>query len=83
MFGIPDERLGEEVAVAIHLVDGATLTADELRAFLSKKIAAFMIPSRIVIVRRPAAAQPRRQVPEARDASGPRVVGHRRPDRRR
>jgi long-chain acyl-CoA synthetase len=49
VFGVPDERLGEEVAVAIHLVDGATLTPDELRAFLSTKIAAFMIPSRIVI----------------------------------
>ncbi|MEY2443654.1 MAG: steroid-24-oyl-CoA synthetase [Ilumatobacteraceae bacterium] len=49
VFGVPNERLGEEVAVAIHLVDGATLTAEELCAFLSKKIAAFMIPSRILI----------------------------------
>ena len=49
VFGVPDERLGEEVAVVVHLVDGATLTADELRAFLSKKIAAFMIPSRVLI----------------------------------
>src|SRR6476469_8600980 len=43
VFGIPDERLGEEVAVAIHLVEGATLTADELRAFLRTRIAAFII----------------------------------------
>jgi long-chain acyl-CoA synthetase len=49
VFGVPDERLGEEVAVVVHLVDGATLTADELCAFLSKKIAAFMIPSRVLI----------------------------------
>ncbi|MEA3184196.1 MAG: steroid-24-oyl-CoA synthetase, partial [Ilumatobacteraceae bacterium] len=49
VFGVPNERLGEEVAVAIHLVDGVTLTAEELCAFLSKKIAAFMIPSRIFI----------------------------------
>ncbi|MGZ4702249.1 MAG: class I adenylate-forming enzyme family protein [Ilumatobacteraceae bacterium] len=49
VFGIPNERLGEEVAVVVHLVDGATLTAEELCAFLSKKIAAFMIPSRILI----------------------------------
>ena len=48
VFGVPDERLGEEVAVVVHLVDGATLTADELCAFLSKKIAAFMIPSRVI-----------------------------------
>jgi long-chain acyl-CoA synthetase len=58
VFGIPDERLGEEVAVALHLVDGATLTADELRAFLSHKIAAFMIPSRIVIVADPLPRNP-------------------------
>ncbi len=49
VFGVPDERLGEEVAVVVHLVDGATLTAEELCAFLSKKIAAFMIPSRVLI----------------------------------
>jgi long-chain acyl-CoA synthetase len=26
VFGVPHERLGEEVAVAVHLVDGASLT---------------------------------------------------------
>jgi long-chain acyl-CoA synthetase len=58
VFGIPDERLGEEVAVAIHLVDGATLTADELREFLKTKIAAFMIPSRVVFVDDPLPRNP-------------------------
>ncbi len=58
VFGIPDERLGEEVAVAIHLVEGETLTPDELRAFLSTKIAAFMIPSRILIVDDPLPRNP-------------------------
>jgi long-chain acyl-CoA synthetase len=58
VFGIPDERLGEEVAVAIHLVDGATLTREELCAFLSKKIAAFMIPSRVLIVTDPLPRNP-------------------------
>ena len=42
VFAMPDERLGEEVAVAIHLVEGESLTPDELRTFLSKKIAAFI-----------------------------------------
>ena len=50
VFGVPDERLGEEVAVAVHLVDNATLTPEDLRLFLSTRIAAFMIPSRILIV---------------------------------
>ncbi|MEY2523807.1 MAG: steroid-24-oyl-CoA synthetase [Ilumatobacteraceae bacterium] len=58
VFGIPDERLGEEVAVAIHLVEGATLSADELREFLRTKIAAFMIPSRVVFVDDPLPRNP-------------------------
>ena len=58
VFGIPDDRLGEEVAVAIHLVDGATLTPDELRAFLRTKIAAFMIPSRVFILDEPLPRNP-------------------------
>jgi long-chain acyl-CoA synthetase len=58
VFGIPDERLGEEVAVAIHLVDGESLTPAELRSFLSKKIAAFMIPSRVWIVDDPLPRNP-------------------------
>jgi long-chain acyl-CoA synthetase len=58
VFGIPEERLGEEVAVAIHLVDGATLNAEELRTFLSTKIAAFMIPSKVVILSDPLPRNP-------------------------
>ena len=58
VFGVPDERLGEEVAVAIHLIEGATLTEDDLHAFLSSKIAAFMIPSRVVIVPDPLPRNP-------------------------
>jgi long-chain acyl-CoA synthetase len=58
VFGVPDERLGEEVAVAIHLADDATLTPDDLRRFLSTRIAAFMIPSRILIVAEPLPRNP-------------------------
>ncbi|HEY7628105.1 MAG TPA: class I adenylate-forming enzyme family protein [Ilumatobacteraceae bacterium] len=58
VFGVPHERLGEEVAVAVHLVDGATLTAEELCAFLSKKIAAFMVPSRVLIMSDPLPRNP-------------------------
>jgi long-chain acyl-CoA synthetase len=58
VFGLPDERLGEEVAVAVHLVEGATLTADDLRGFLSTRIAAFMIPSRVLITAEPLPRNP-------------------------
>ena len=45
VFGVPDDRLGEEVGAAI--VTAATpgqLSADELRAFLRERLAAFKIP---------------------------------------
>ena len=47
VFGIPDERLGEEVAAAVVLQPGKTVGEDELRAFLAKSIAKHKIPSRI------------------------------------
>ena len=45
VYGLPHERLGEEVGVSILLKEGATLEADELRTFLAEHIAPFKIPS--------------------------------------
>ena len=45
VYGLPHERLGEEVGVSILLKADATLEADELRSFLKEHIAAFKIPS--------------------------------------
>ncbi len=47
VFGVPDERLGEAVGVAIVLHDGAELTADALRAFLAERMAKYKIPAHI------------------------------------
>jgi long-chain acyl-CoA synthetase len=47
VFGIPDDRLGEEVAAAIVLHPGASLTEDELRAFLAERIAKHKIPAKV------------------------------------
>ncbi len=47
VFGVPDERLGEEVACVIHRKVGADFSADELREFLAGRLASFKIPSRI------------------------------------
>ncbi len=47
VFGIPDERLGEEVAAAVVLHPGASLTEDELRAFLAERIAKHKIPAKV------------------------------------
>jgi long-chain acyl-CoA synthetase len=47
VFGVPDERLGEEVAAAVVLREGASMTPDELRTFLTDRIAKHKIPAQI------------------------------------
>ena len=47
VFGVPHERLGEEVACVIQRKGSSTLTADELKDFLAENLAPFKIPSRI------------------------------------
>lgn len=47
VFGVPDDRLGEEVGAAIVLRDGSTLDAEALRSFLAERIAKFKIPAHV------------------------------------
>ncbi len=47
VFGVPDERLGEEVGAVIVLQPGHTLTAEGLREFLSANLAKHKIPAKI------------------------------------
>ncbi len=47
VFGVPDDRLGEIVGVAIVLKPGATMTDDDLRAHLTGKLASFKIPAQV------------------------------------
>ncbi|MFM2182959.1 MAG: hypothetical protein RJB61_1253 [Actinomycetota bacterium] len=47
VFGIPDERLGEDVAAVIVLRPGHSLTADELREFLGASLAKHKIPATV------------------------------------
>jgi long-chain acyl-CoA synthetase len=47
VFGKPDDRLGEDVAAAIVLRPGATLSQEELTEFLGERIAKFKIPSSV------------------------------------
>ena len=49
VFGIPDERLGETLCVAICLKSSMELTENELKDFLQNKLAPFKIPSLIQI----------------------------------
>jgi long-chain acyl-CoA synthetase len=44
VFGVPDDRLGEEVAAAVLLKPGSTLTAADLRAHSAVLIASYKVP---------------------------------------
>ena len=44
VFGVPDDRLGEEVGVAIYAKDGMSLTADEIREYCGVHMAKHKIP---------------------------------------
>jgi long-chain acyl-CoA synthetase len=53
VFGVPDERLGEEVAAAVVLRPGATLDVEELRRHLEPKIARHKIPAQVWFLAEP------------------------------
>jgi long-chain acyl-CoA synthetase len=44
VFGVPDDRLGEEVGIAVFLKPGASTTADTLRAHCATQLAKFKVP---------------------------------------
>ncbi|MCW8862956.1 MAG: AMP-binding protein, partial [Rhodospirillales bacterium] len=50
VFGVPDEKYGEEVCAWIRLRGGEAMTAEEVRAFCEGKIAHFKIPRHIRFV---------------------------------
>ena len=47
---MPHPRLGEEVAAAVVLRPGATVTAAELRVFVGERLAPYKVPRRVVVV---------------------------------
>lgn len=49
-FAMPHRMLGEDVAAAIVLAEGATVTERELKDFAAKSLAAFKVPGTIKIV---------------------------------
>jgi fatty-acyl-CoA synthase len=50
VYGIPDERLGEDVAAAIRLTPGETATPEEIRQYCDGRIARFKIPRHVRFV---------------------------------
>jgi len=49
-FGVPHPRLGEEVAAAVVLRDGATVTGPQLRVFAAQQLASWKVPRRVVVL---------------------------------
>jgi fatty-acyl-CoA synthase len=50
VYGVPDERYGEEIAAAVRLKPGESATADEICAFCEGRIAKFKIPRHVRFV---------------------------------
>jgi long-chain acyl-CoA synthetase len=50
VIGLPDPLLGEEVAAAVALKAGATITADDLRAYVKAQVAAYKYPRHVWLV---------------------------------
>jgi acyl-CoA synthetase (AMP-forming)/AMP-acid ligase II len=49
-FAVPDEKLGEDVAAAVVLREGAQVTHHELRDFAASRLAAFKVPRTLLFV---------------------------------
>jgi long-chain acyl-CoA synthetase len=58
VFGVPDARLGEEVAAVVVPRAGVPVTADELREHVGERLAPFKVPSRIAVWREPLPRNP-------------------------
>jgi len=46
-FGIPDEKFGEAIALAVERTPGADLTEAEIVSFLKERIASYKVPKLI------------------------------------
>lgn len=53
VFAVPDDRLGEEVGVAVYSPQNPSLDVDALRAFCKEHLAAFKVPRYIWVVQEP------------------------------
>lgn len=49
-FAVPHPKLGEEVAAAVVLTDGAQVSENDIRTFLGRRLAAFKVPRKVVFL---------------------------------
>jgi long-chain acyl-CoA synthetase len=53
VFGLPHERLGEEVAATVYPKPGRTVDAEALRRHVAERLASFKVPSTVELVGEP------------------------------
>jgi long-chain acyl-CoA synthetase len=53
VFGVPDDLMGEELAMVCHPQPGSALTEDELRAHLSNALPTFKVPRYVALTDEP------------------------------
>ncbi len=52
-FGVPDEQMGEELALVVRLKEPGSLDAAQVRSFLAARLAGFKVPRYIEITEEP------------------------------
>lgn len=53
VFGLPHDRLGEEVAVAVMAKDGESIDPEALKLHVASKLAGFKVPAHVFVVTKP------------------------------
>jgi long-chain acyl-CoA synthetase len=76
VFGVPHERLGEEVAAVVVPRAGTTLTAEDLQAHVRARLAPFKVPTRVAVwgdplPRNPAGKVLKRELRDTFDGAAP------------
>ncbi|MEX0350358.1 MAG: acyl--CoA ligase [Paracoccaceae bacterium] len=49
-FAVPHEKLGEDIAAAVVLAEGASIAGQEVRDFVGSRLAKFKVPSSVVVL---------------------------------
>ncbi len=75
VFGVPHERLGEEVAAAVRPKLGRSVTPAEVRSHVAERLAGFKVPARVLVLDDPLPRNPAGKVlkRELRDRMDPTV----------
>ena len=68
VFGVPDDAMGEELVLVLHLNPGDTMAEDELRTYLKGRLASYKVPRHIRFFDRAAATECQWEVTQVKNA---------------